>query len=309
LIPRQDNGTTATLEFRDGTSATADLIIGCDGIHSNLRAQFRTDNPKYSGRIAYRGLVPIDKLKSWWPFQTYSVSWLGKDKHFLVFPISNNRTLNIVAFIATDESNLGDLKESWTATGDRDSLAKDFEGFEPTVRKIISLMPQHPSKWVLNDREPLKKWVFAGGKLVLMGDAAHAVSIQCLVPVKISNCHLIQVKMLPHQGAGAGQAIEDGYILGRAIKDFLRSSDRATDDSLERWAYLYQSVRLPRAQKAQATARQAGHVYEMQTEEMIGKSYEECLPFVKDGLKDRMKWVWTENIDLAYEDARGPLVE
>lgn len=166
-----------TLRFADGTEALADLVVGCDGIHSTLRSQFSSDNPRYSGRVAYRGLVPIDKIKPWWPFHTYSVSWLGLGKHFLVFPISRNRTLNIVAFVSTGEKELGGLKESWTATGDRDDLAKDFDGFESTVRKIISLMPQHPSKWVINDRDPLDQWVFASGKVVLMGDAAHAVRI------------------------------------------------------------------------------------------------------------------------------------
>lgn len=221
----------------------------------------------------------------------------------MVFPISENRTLNIVAFVATDESQLGGLKESWTATGERSQLAKDFQDFEPTVRKIISLMPENPSKWVLNDREPLEQWVFARGKIVLMGDAAHAVSLQGM-HTSLLDCSLTAAQMLPHQGAGAGQAIEDGYILGRAVQDFLRSADRSSDDILERWAHLYQAVRLPRAQKAQATARQAGQVYEMQTEEMMGKPYEQCLPFVRDSLKDRMRWVWTENIDEAYESAR-----
>lgn len=166
-----------TLKFRDGTEASADLVVGCDGIHSTLRSQFSADHPRYSGRIAYRGLVSISELQSWWPFPSYSTSWLGPDKHFLVFPISRNTLLNIVAFVTTDESALGGLKESWTATGHREDLARDFESFDGTVRRIISLMPENPSKWVLNDREPLDRWVFAGGKVVLMGDAAHAVSI------------------------------------------------------------------------------------------------------------------------------------
>lgn len=165
-----------TLEFKDGTFAIADLVVGCDGIHSNLRSQYSSDNPRYSGRIAYRGLVPIDNLKAWWPFPSFSVSWLGPDKHFLVFPISNNKILNVVAFVSMEEENLGGLKESWTATGDRDDLARDFQNFENSVQEIISNMPKHPSKWVLNDREPLEQWIFADGRLILMGDAAHAVS-------------------------------------------------------------------------------------------------------------------------------------
>lgn len=71
---------------------------------------------------------------------------------------------------------------------------------------------------------------------------------------------------------------------------------------------LYQDVRLPRAQKAQATARQAGEVYEMQTPEMKGKAYEECLPLVRDSLKDRMQWIWTGDIEAEYA-AKKQLLE
>lgn len=104
-------------------------------------------------------------------------------------------------------------------------------------------------------------------------------------------------------GAGAGQAIEDGYILGRALSSYLQTRQHRDSLSLGRWMGLYQAVRLPRAQKAQETARQAGDVYEMQTESMKGKSYEECIPIIHDSLKDRMKWIWNEDIDAAYEGA------
>ena len=102
-------------------------------------------------------------------------------------------------------------------------------------------------------------------------------------------------------GAGAGQAIEDGYILGRAVQDFLNSSQFQCEGILNHWTQAYQSVRLPRAQKAQRTARQAGQVYEMQTEDMVGKSFDECVPTMRGYLKDRMQWIWTEDIDIAYE--------
>ena len=155
-------------------------MIGADGIHSSVRSQFAFDNPKYSGKIAYRALVPIDKIQSWWSLPTYSASWLGKGRHLLVFPISRNKLLNVVAFVATDETELGDLKESWTAVGDREEALRAYAHFEPAVRRIIELMPETPSKWLLNDREPLEEWVYMNGKVALLGDAAHA--------------------MLPHQG-------------------------------------------------------------------------------------------------------------
>lgn len=151
-------------------------MIGCDGIHSAVRAQFTSDNAEYSGRIAYRGLVPISAIKDWWKFDTYSVTWLGKNRHFLCFPISQNKTLNIVAFVAEKEENLGDLKESWTTSGKKEDVVEAFKGFEERVQKVIQLMEDKPSKWLINDRKPLDQWVYMGGKAVLLGDAAHAMT-------------------------------------------------------------------------------------------------------------------------------------
>jgi salicylate hydroxylase len=104
-------------------------------------------------------------------------------------------------------------------------------------------------------------------------------------------------------GSGAGHAIEDGYILGRALKDFFVEVNDSTTltRSLGVWTEVYQDVRLPRAQKAQITSRQAGDVYEMQGEDFKGLSYDECLPIVADKLKHRMKWVWGGDIDAEYE--------
>ena len=107
-----------------------------------------------------------------------------------------------------------------------------------------------------------------------------------------------------NSGAGAGQAIEDGYILGRALHDSLRSQG-----SIQAWADLYQNVRLPRAQKAQRTAREAGDVYEMQADGLRGLEFDACLPKVRDRLKDRMKWVWSEEIDDAYESEKAKMTQ
>ncbi len=173
---QQEQGDQVLIEFDDGTTAKANLVVGCDGIHSAVRAQFTSDNPEYSGRIAYRGLVPISEIEDWWGFETYSVTWLGKNRHFLCFPISQNRTLNIVAFLAEKEENLGDLKESWTALGKKEDVVEAFKLFEDKVQKLIQLMPEQPSKWLINDRKPLDEWVYLGGKVVLLGDAAHAMT-------------------------------------------------------------------------------------------------------------------------------------
>lgn len=132
-------------------------------------------------------------------------------------------------------------------------------------------MPKQPSKWKINDRLPLDLWHYMDGKVMLLGDAAHA--------------------MLPHLGAGAGQAMEDGWVLGRSLSEYLSNSSNPHFATLESTACLYQTIRLPRAQKAQATSRAAGNTYEMQAEDMKDKSFEECIPMIAQRTRERMKWV------------------
>lgn len=85
--------------------------------------------------------------------------------------------------------------------------------------------------------------------------------------------------------------MEDGWVLGRALSEYLSGSLNPHFHTLERTACLYQTVRLPRAQKTQAMSRAAGNTYEMQTEDMKDKSFEECIPMIAERTRERMKWV------------------
>lgn len=106
-----------------------------------------------------------------------------------------------------------------------------------------------------------------------------------------------------HSGAGAGQAIEDGYILGRVLQDYLKARNTSHPYTLEDCLQTYQAIRAPRAEKVQVTSRQAGELYELRSEDVAGLSYEESLAIAKIKLADRMKWIWTEDVDMAYEKA------
>lgn len=86
LVKYTDSGTSYTLLFADGTKATADVVIGADGIKSKIRAAMydythqqeckkkanvrreecercRKATPKWTGTIAYRYLIPAEKLR------------------------------------------------------------------------------------------------------------------------------------------------------------------------------------------------------------------------------------------------------
>ena len=164
-----------SLNFAGGTTASANLVIAYDGIHSVIRSQFADDKPTYSGRIAYRGLIPMSAISSDWPYSSWTLSWLAPNKHFLVFPVSKDKLLNVVAFVTRPESELDGLKESWKSEAPREMLEKEYDGWNEMVQKIIHALPPIISKWKINDRELLFQWCYMDGKVILSGDAAHAM--------------------------------------------------------------------------------------------------------------------------------------
>jgi len=168
-----DNDEDVTLHFADDSTAKADVVIACDGIHSNVRNQFIDDKPVYSGQIAYRATIPVSELTKW-PLESWSAMWCAKGKHFLTFPIASNKILNVVAFANAHGKDAEKVAESWTSTCERKDVEEDYRDFAPIVHDIIARMPEQPSKWRINDREPLDRWHYMGGKVMLLGDAAHA---------------------------------------------------------------------------------------------------------------------------------------
>jgi salicylate hydroxylase len=157
------------IRFADGTEALANLVVGCDGIRSAVRAQFVVDKPVYSGRIAFRGIIPASTVEKDWLYSSRTVSWIAPNKHFLAFSISGGKQINIVAFVVKPEEELNGLKESWKNDAPREAIEEEYDGWCPIVQKMIQAMPQTISEWRINDREVLSNWVYMGGKVVLSG--------------------------------------------------------------------------------------------------------------------------------------------
>jgi len=121
-------GEVARVHFANGASAEADVVVGADGIHSEMRPHvFPPSKPVFHGTISYRGLVPRERLGDW-PMDRWEM-WAGPSKHFLVFPVRRGEMVNYVGFVPTDE----EMKESWSAPGDPNVLRREFEGWDPRI--------------------------------------------------------------------------------------------------------------------------------------------------------------------------------
>jgi 2-polyprenyl-6-methoxyphenol hydroxylase-like FAD-dependent oxidoreductase len=182
---------SATAVFADGTAATADVVIGADGIHSVLQGfVVAPAEPVFSGVVAYRGLVP--RLAEY-PDGAIRM-WMGEGRHFLVFPVRAGQLLNYVGFVQTDTA----VRESWSAAGDQAALAAHFAGWDPLIGQVIAAISGPGGsgfQWGMYDRGPLPRW--SNGRLTLLGDAAHP--------------------MLPHLGQGVNQALEDAVALATLL--------------------------------------------------------------------------------------------
>jgi salicylate hydroxylase len=220
----------AVASFANGTTATADILIGADGIHSVLQGSVVTPaEPVFSGVVAYRGLVP---RVGGCPADTMRM-WVGESKHFLVFPVRAGRLLNYVGFVQSDTS----VRESWSAPGDRAALAGHFAGWDPVIGEVIAAVSKPGGsgfQWGMYDRAPLPRW--SSGRLTLLGDAAHP--------------------MLPHLGQGVNQALEDAVALATLL------SAATTSAGVPRALAAYEKLRRGRTARVQLGSRRNGAGYD-----------------------------------------------
>jgi salicylate hydroxylase len=217
----------ARVTFANGAVVEADVVIAADGIHSELRPfVFPPSKPVFSGSVAYRGLVEHARIPSH-PNDAWMM-WLGPSKHFLTFPVRAGQLINYVGFVPADQ----EMKESWSAPGDPDTLRQEFAGWDPRIEALLKQV-QRTFRWALYDREPMPSWT--KGRLALLGDAAHP--------------------MLPHLGQGANQGIEDGVALATILS-------RATRKTAPAALLAYERLRRERVADVQLGARKNGMRYD-----------------------------------------------
>jgi FAD-dependent urate hydroxylase len=164
MVRVTDGEDLATVEFADGTTASADLVIGADGARSSTR-EYVLSHPvqrRYAGYVNFNGLVDVDdEIGPATEWTTY----VGDGKRVSVMPIAGDRFY----FFFDVPMPEGVPYERGTA---RDVLSESFAGWAPGVARLIEkLDPTTTNRVEILDLDPFHTWV--RGRVAVLGDAAH----------------------------------------------------------------------------------------------------------------------------------------
>ena len=236
VISYNETADSVTVKLDTGEQLECDLLIGADGIKSTLRQQLvqqlnqqsNHTRAKFTGNVAWRGLVPSERLPA--DFMPTIVSnFVGQGKHMVIYYVRNKTLVNFVGVVENPHWQ----DDSWVVNAPWQQLKKDFAGWHPTVQAVIDHVDKEQCyRWALYHHQPLPQW--HSHRVALLGDAAHA--------------------SLPFMAAGAAMAIEDARILQRAIDQSNKLSQALT---------CYQRNRQQRTKKVQNHSIAAGKLYHL----------------------------------------------
>ncbi len=195
-------------------------MVAADGIHSRVRELWRgQERANFTGRVAYRTTFPASLLRGYQIDEC--CKWWGPDRHIVIYYVTSNRDeVYFVTSVPEPEFTV----ESWSATGDLETLRSAFTGFHDQVRRVVEACPR-VHKWAIVDRDPLPHW--GEGRMVLLGDAGHP--------------------MTQYMAQGAATAMEDAVLLTRCIE--------AAPDDIPSAFRRYETVRRERTSQIQGTSQ------------------------------------------------------
>lgn len=221
----------ATVQFADGSSTTAGIVVGADGLRSRIRLLHDDSEPNFTGQVAFRGTVPTaDANLAFDPMDM--VLWIGPHRHLIQYPVRGGNLYNLVAVIESHWYEEG--RKDWGTRAELDQVFADSCG---TVKASLALFDNH-KPWPIYDRDPLPTW--STDHTVLMGDAAHS--------------------MRQYLAQGACQALEDALVLTQEVTHHLDHPRQAFTQ--------YEARRLELATKCQLVARPWGDLWHTVDETM-----------------------------------------
>ena len=184
-LSHQQNENLVSVEFSNAKVETQ-ILLGADGIHSNLAKQLFNAKSRYSGQTCWRGIahmsLPADlanRGKECW----------GENIRFGFVSISDTEVYWFAVAMAPEHQKDEPAER-------KAMLMEKYKNFHPLIHEIIQNTDE--TKMIRNDISDLERLnCWYKDSICLLGDAAHATT--------------------PNMGQGACQGIEDAYYISRAL--------------------------------------------------------------------------------------------
>jgi salicylate hydroxylase len=214
-----------TVSFTDGSTTTADILLGADGINSAVRRYFAPDSaPKWTGWVAFRSVFDIKLLEG---LDTAILDdanhWASPDRTFFSSRLGQNLFTIVGGNYSDPDAPDAPYKDAtWNSDGDINVLREYYKDWNPAVRKMIHASPT--TRIYPNTAAPgLDSWIYGQGRVTLVGDAAHA-----------------------HGGAlaaGGSLALDDAYALAAALWHVFPPGANLGTGEIQRSLALYERTR------------------------------------------------------------------
>ena len=223
---QDETGVLAHLDTENGHDhLRASALIGADGVWSSVRRRvMKMRQATFTGRTAYRAVVPIDDVPEEW--RDCTGLWMGAKAHVVHYPLQGGTTFNIVAIVQEEWE-----EEGWSTPAGKNRLLPRFTDWPKELVRLLD-MPKSWLKWALCAMAPGD--IRVEGRVALLGDAGHA--------------------MLPFVAQGAAMAIEDAAVLASC----LRGADDVPSALSE-----YEEARRVRVDKVMRTASENDRIYHL----------------------------------------------
>jgi salicylate hydroxylase len=217
---------SVTARLASGGRVTGSLLIGADGLWSNIRKQVVADgSPRVSGHTTYRSVIPTEQMPEDLRWNAATL-WAGPKCHIVHYPLSDWKVFNLVVTCHNDAPE--------PVAGKPVSESEVMRGFAHLHARAQDIIRhgENWKLWVLCDRDPHQRWI--DGRVALLGDAAHP--------------------MLQYFAQGACMALEDAVCLSHMLEAYPDDFARALEQ--------YCSQRFPRTARVQLQSRLIGeHIY------------------------------------------------
>jgi len=249
---------SVTINKNASARDNADLLIGADGLYSNVRESIGSrEAVAFTGCVAFRALVDSSLLESRWSEPEITLR-LGPNAHLVHYPLRGGSIVNVVAVIEFEPTDLSD-RAPWDGVANLSALERAFARWSAPTRRLLTATTGWRA-WPLHIRRPLRAFHF--GRVALVGDAAHP--------------------MVPFLAQGAAQAIEDADALGRSLS-------KATD--IRTGLADYSRDRVGRATRVQIEAQRQGLIYHLGGPMVFAR--DAALKLLGgSGLKARYDWLY-----------------